>query len=43
MPVVPGKGLRLFEQLAISQIKLEKIGVIEAAAGRTDLRFRVVK
>ena len=43
MPVLLGEGLPLFEQLAISEIKLEKIGIIESVAGRTDLKFRVVK
>ena len=43
MPVMLGEGLPFFEQLAISEIKLEKIGIIESVAGRTDLRFRVVR
>lgn len=43
MPVMLGEGLRFFEQLAISEIKLEKVGIIESVAGRTDLKYRVVR
>jgi dihydrofolate reductase len=41
MPVLPGSGLRLFEQIG-KEIMLEKIDVSEIGA-RTCLRFRVVK
>ena len=43
MPVLLGSGLRLFDHLAKSQIKLEKIRLIESAGGRSDIYFRVVK
>jgi hypothetical protein len=43
MPVMLGEGLRFFEQLAISEIKLEKVEILESPAGRTDIRFRVVR
>jgi dihydrofolate reductase len=43
MPVMLGEGLRFFEQLAISEIKLEKVGIIESVAGRTDIKYRVVR
>jgi dihydrofolate reductase len=39
MPILLGRGLRLFEGVAAAQ--LEKVGVVEAGA-RTSLRFRVV-
>lgn len=40
MPVLFGAGLRLFENLAIEQKQLEKIGVLETGQ-RTTLKFRV--
>ncbi len=43
MPVLFGEGLRLFEDLADSNIKLEKTKLIESPAGRTDIYFRVLK
>ena len=42
MPVLLGRGLRLFEHLDEEQLKLEKLEVIESSA-RTHLGFRVVK
>jgi hypothetical protein len=42
MPILLGGGLRLFEQLDVAQITLEKIRVFESGA-RTDLWFRVTK
>jgi dihydrofolate reductase len=43
MPVMLGQGLPLFAQLAISEIKLEKVGIVESGAGRTDLKYRVLR
>jgi dihydrofolate reductase len=43
MPVILGKGLRLFEGLGDQQVVLERLGVAELPAGRTHLRFAVVK
>ena len=43
MPIILGKGLRLFDDLSTQQIHLEKIDLIESAGGRTDIFFRVVK
>ena len=42
MPVLLGKGLRLFEHFENLEIMLEKIKIKEAGA-RTDIWFRVVK
>ena len=42
MPVLLGGGLRLFEHVDVSQVKLEKMRIFEAGA-RTDVWFRVVK
>ena len=42
MPVLLGKGLRLFEHLDENQIGLEKIKAVDAPV-RTHLRFRVKK
>lgn len=43
MPILLGEGLRFFEYLESVQIQLEKVSVLEAPWGRTDLIFRVVK
>ena len=43
MPVLLGDGLRLFDAIAPEQIRLERLKVMELPAGRTHLRFRVVK
>ena len=43
MPVLLGDGLRLFEVIGTEQIRLERIKVMELPAGRTHLRYRVVK
>lgn len=43
MPVLLGGGVRLFENLEAAEVELERIKVVEAAGGRTHLRFRVVK
>ena len=43
MPVLLGGGLGLFEDIGAEQIQLERIKVIESPAGRTHLRFRVLK
>jgi dihydrofolate reductase len=43
MPVLLGGGLRIFENLADEQIQLERIKVMELPAGRTHLRYRIVK
>ena len=42
MPILLGGGLRLFEHIDTTHIKLEKIRVFEAGQ-RTDIWFRVVK
>ena len=43
MPVLLGGGLRLFEEIDIESIQLERIKVIELPGGRTHLRFRLIK
>lgn len=43
MPVLLGGGLRLFEALDTQQIRLERVKVLELPAGRTHLRFAIVK
>jgi len=43
MPVLLCDGLRLFEEIGAEQIQLERLKVMELPAGRTHLRFRVVK
>ena len=43
MPVLLGGGLRLFEATDTEPIQLERHSVMELPAGRTHLRFRVVK
>jgi dihydrofolate reductase len=42
VPILLGRGTRLFDQLGNQQIELERIGVIESESV-THLRFRVVK
>ncbi|MCQ3935794.1 MAG: dihydrofolate reductase [Chloroflexi bacterium] len=43
MPVLLGGGMRLFEHLGETQIRLERIKVMELPGGRTHLRFRFVR
>ena len=43
MPVLLGGGLRLFEDVGAERIQLERIKVMELPAGRTHLRFRIIK
>lgn len=43
MPVLLGGGLRLFEEIDVESIQLERIKVIELPGGRTHLRFRIIK
>ena len=43
MPVLLCGGLRPFEDIGTEQIQLERLTVMELPAGRTHLRFRVVK
>ena len=43
MPVLLGGGLRLFEDIDVESIQLERIKVIELPGGRTHLRFRIIK
>ena len=43
MPVLLGGGLRLFEDIGTEQTRLKRMKVMELPAGRTHLRFRVVK
>ena len=43
MPVLLGHGLRIFENLADERIQLERIKVMELPAGRTHLRYRIVR
>lgn len=43
MPVLLCGSLRLFEDIGMNQIQLERILVMELPAGRTHLRFRIVK
>jgi dihydrofolate reductase len=43
MPVLLCGGLGLFEDICTERILLERMKVIESPAGRTHLRFRVVK
>ncbi len=42
MPVLLGKGLRLFENIDTAKIKLERIKVGEPTVDRTSLTFRVI-
>lgn len=43
MPVFLGGGRRPFEEIDAESIQLERIKVMELPAGRTHLRFRIVK
>ena len=43
MPVLLGSGLRLFEDMEMDSIRLERIKVVELPGGRTNLQFRIVK
>lgn len=43
MPVLLGDGLRLFEGLDPESLRLERIAVVALPAGRTHLRFRVLR
>jgi dihydrofolate reductase len=43
MPVLLGKGLRLFENIDTAKIKLERIKVEETTQVRTSLTFKVIK
>ena len=43
MPVLLGGGLRLFEDTLMEPVQLERLKVMELPAGRTHLRFRIVK
>jgi len=43
MPVLLGGGLRPFEDLSAESIQFERIKVLELPAGRTHLRFRIIK
>ncbi|HEX6306328.1 MAG TPA: dihydrofolate reductase family protein [Anaerolineales bacterium] len=43
MPVLLCGGLRLFEDICTEQMQLERMKVMESPAGRTHLRFRIVK
>lgn len=43
MPVLFGRGLRLFEHLEDEDIRLEKVRMMESPGGRTDIWFRVVQ
>jgi dihydrofolate reductase len=43
MPVLLGGGLRLFEDIDVESIQLERIKVLELPGGRTHLRFRIIK
>jgi len=43
MPVFLGGGLRPFEGMDAEKIRLERIKVLELPAGRTHLRFRIIK
>jgi dihydrofolate reductase len=42
MPIMLGGGLRFFDNLALENVELQKIDVLESGA-RTDLRFRVIR
>ena len=41
MPVLLGKGLRLFENIDTEHIELQKLRILESDSGRTDILFRV--
>lgn len=43
MPILLGGGLRLFENFGISPVLLERSDLVDLPAGRTHLKFRVLK
>jgi len=43
MPVLLGGGLRLFEDIGLQPVQLERLKVMELPGGRTHLRFRFIK
>jgi len=43
MPVLLGAGLRFFDDIATTQIQLERNQVVELPGGRTHLEFRIAK
>jgi dihydrofolate reductase len=43
MPVLLGGGLRLFEDIGMEPVQLERLKVMELPGGRTHLQFRFVK
>jgi hypothetical protein len=43
MPLLLGGGLRLFEDIGMQSVLLERIKTVELPGGRTHLRFRFVK
>lgn len=43
MSVLLGDGLRPFEGLNAEQIRLERIDVVALPAGRTHIKFRIIK
>jgi dihydrofolate reductase len=43
MPVLLCGGLRLFEDMDMESIRLERMKVVELPGGRTNMRFRIVK
>jgi hypothetical protein len=43
MPVLLGKGLRLFENIDFEKIKLERVKVEATTQMRTSMTFRLVK
>jgi len=43
MPILLGSGLRLFEDIGFSPILLERSDLADLPAGRTHLKFRVLK
>jgi len=43
MPILLGKGLRLFENIDTDKIKLERVKVEETTSVRTSITFRVTK
>jgi hypothetical protein len=43
MPVLLGCGLRLFEDMGLAPLQLERLSVIGLPGGRINIRYRVVK
>jgi dihydrofolate reductase len=43
MPVLLGGGLRLFEDIGVEPVQLERLKVVELPGGRTHLQFRFVR